>query len=950
MNIQNISLARKSKTALGGTVSLIVLAIATSVASAQDRIEPQLQADQITNTTLDDNRGDVIVVTGSRLRQTNLSSPTPVTVIDSELLESSGENNIGDFLAELPAFSSDGNSQVNSGANFLNLRNLGSQRTLTLVDGRRFVSSSPGSQSVDVNSIPSALTERVEVVTGGASAIYGADAVTGVVNFVLKDDFEGVDVRAQYGTSEDGYQNFNSSITLGSNFDDGRGNAVFSGYYRTNNTIALADRDELLAHVTDGRPRNPLLQSEGGGFEDRFGGNIFVFDQGETRLISPDALDENGDCVDCLVGDDPLFAPIELRPDNDRYGFSGKIQYKLTDFVNLNVEGNYSASETSRSGIPTFNFLVDVFSRGASFRGRTINLINNPFLPDEISAVSPRVAIYGRINSDFPRPVTFSDRQTFRGLIGFDGEIAGDWVFDIAYAYGRSTRNRRFENRRILDNFASSFSPIRDPDTGEIRCDDDAAEGCVPFNIFGGFQPNATAAFDFFLGDIQDSATITQHLVTGHTSGTAFSLPAGDVEVAVGAEYRREFSDFRPPDPQGTTDFGGGSTITGNFDVWEVFGEFSAPILTDQPLAQNLSVDGAVRFADYSTVGGTLSWKVGADWVPFDDLRFRGTYSRAVRAPNINELFNPIDRGFFLFDDPCDVNEIASAPAELQGTIAANCAADGVPADFVSNFNNVSVEGLSGGNPDLEEERANTLTAGFVLTPSAISGLSLTVDYWKIDIDNAIVTQDFESIIGACYRQTSINNLFCNTFSRDAITNEIIDPFNRPENTLALRASGVDFEARYGFELGNGSDLDFRLIGTRAINLEEFDPELNNFNQGVGELGRSKWQFNMDTTWSWNNFSANYGMRWIGPVFGAAVDADTLPPEELADARRAEAVFYHDIRVSYERSDQLEVFAGINNLADRLPPDRIFGSSDSFGVASYDNLGRFFFFGTSLTF
>lgn len=513
---------------------------------------------------------------------------------------------------------------------------------------------------------------------------------------------------------------------------------------------------------------------------------------------------------------------------------------------------------------------------------------------------------------------------------------------------------------------------------------------CRPANILGGPNSISLEAVDFITTTVRNRFTLEQLVFSGFVSGDFsqwFRLPAGDIQFAVGAEYREEKSSSRfdplvrgvipqnslvdPTDPnsevipagtlisdrddfrQNALVFDPSTLIAnagGDFDVYEAFAEISIPLLADQMLARELSVDAAARYSDYSTVGSTWSWKVGGSWAPVDDIRFRSTYSKAVRAPNIGELFDPDQGAFFRPNDPCEQAAIDNliADGDPRGSIRqANCLADGLPAGF-SDPLTARFSGVAGGNPDLSEETAKTLTVGFVLQPRMLDGLSLTVDYWDIEIKDAISAVSSQDIVNNCYDSPTFPNEFCSLFTRNQdATSPQFRGFNFLRQTDinfgAIEARGVDFDARYAFEMGanlfalsvNGSYMDKLDFFFDPGDPSALDPELK-------EIQRPQWSGAARLNWTRGLLSATWTTRYLSKMALRGVEIEDVGPVFSSDAV-VSPVYIHDINASYELSPTMEVYGGVRNLGDRKP----FITETQYPVSA---VGRSFFLGLTARF
>ncbi|WP_281320807.1 TonB-dependent receptor [Iodidimonas sp. MBR-22] len=920
-----------------------------------------------------------VVVTGSRIRRSGTATPIPVTMLDARAIALSGDARLADTLNNLPAIGATqtlANSNDNpqeAGTNFLNLRRLGIDRTLVLVNGRRHVGSRPGTTAVDVNTIPTAMVERVEVITGGASAVYGADAVSGVVNLIMRDDFQGLKLDGQVGITDEGDgESYQLSLTAGTNFDDGRGNIYFNTSYDKTRSINALDRGYASQNLrfasnpanggpNDGVPDQILFENTGfigtpaGGrvvAPDTLGlfeadGGPFTFDQ-NGNLISqtlgqlPEPfLSQGGDFVD-LSAFDLLQVPIE------RLIVSTGMHYDLHEKVTLFANAKYAQSESATAGQPTFT--LPTFSP-------IFLTADNPFIPQELSTILANNGADGffvsRTNVDQGQRRSRSDRDTIQLEIGFEGDINPNLDYTVHYQYGRSDNTTEFQNEQILSRFNQQLDAVRDAG-GNIVCRDQS-NGCVPLNVLG---PNAATAdaLAFSHVDFLTEGRLTQQVVnatiTGDTAGF-IDLPAGALGFALGTEYRKESAETEEGFLRNSGDvFPGGpiEDVAGSFDVWEAFGEISVPVLRGVPFAEEVNLEAAVRFADYSTIGSATTWKVGGDWAPISDIRFRAVVSQAVRAPNIGELFAPTRLANVFLEDPCDSSNLqAGAPSR-----AANCAALGLPADFISNAGAVTTRVLTGGNENLKEETADTLTFGAVLTPRMIPGFSLTVDYWNIEIDDAVNSFPVQAVANNCVDAESIDNPFCESITRradgnfESISSQLI-------NVASLEAAGIDIEAKYFMDLGAVTNnavpgtLDLNLVATYLDKLNFFAQEGQAVpDREAGELGDPEWTVNLRGTYELGDLTFSLFQRFI-----SSQRLDLAESPEFRDPNSTGSEWYTDLQVRYRLADLTEVYFGVDNVFDNAPPPlaRV-PETRSFGddAVVFDQIGRFFYAGVTVQF
>lgn len=1026
-----------------GSSSILTLALMLGghgAAVAQDAPpaqEPQPGAEQQAPET------ERVVVTGTRIAVPGLTSTNPITSVTGESIQYSGQSTVGDRLKEFPALvggltpsegapAAQGADTGLAGLNLLNLRNLGTERTLVLVNGRRHVGATRSSVSVDVDTIPTDLIQRIDILTGGASAVYGADGVTGVVNFVLRDDFKGWVARGQYGASR--YNDANtyfSSLTYGNEFGEGRGN--FSVSFEYSNQDALEERDRFMfsnagfqsfyenpADPLDDPniPDNILFTGVGYFFSSRVG-QILDLNFDAWRADTGAAWDF-GICCDGafqIGGDGGRVAEYRgwLLPEGERTSGNLNADYDITSDVRFFIEAKYVNARALAGGQPTFDDYLAVRTDNAFLPpALALTAGANPipgFLvqaffggPGDLFGGTGAGADYlllGKDYFDLGERENDVERRTVRVATGFDGALTDFIDWEVSYVYGALNETATNRNVRLEDRFIAASDAV-DDGFGNIVCRTDLnpaevlpaffadsstgdpgfssvggsvsynanlfgstftpgpGSGCVPYNVFGDNPLQNAAAAAWIMTSTIDEGEVEQNVFTAYLSGTLedwFTLPAGGVGFALGVEYRDEYSLDTPAelDRLGYTwsTRPGGLVITeGSFDVYEVFAEVSIPILRDQPFFYDLTIDGAARYSDYSSTGSSETWKAGASWAPVQDVRFRGVISKAVRAPNIGELFQGQRIAFDFINDPCDDANITNG----SGTRAANCAAAlgalGVGLPFFSALT-ATVQGALSGNPNLDVETADNYTYGVVLQPRFLPGLSVSVDYFNTEIENAIILPSAQEIVDACYDAPSLVNQFCALQSRSATAvnlGEINSFLVRYVNVGTIATSGVDFELRYRTELGDVATfmdswgaIQLGIVGTKLETLDVTTTAGGETDDETGEAGTFLGDnapdliVNVDASWYWQDLTVSYAYRWQDSVLRQEKDILASEPDDLFPFVSSE-MEVHDVVVRYQVIESVELYAGVNNIGDQMP------DAGSF-TTPVNGLGRFYYGG-----
>jgi outer membrane receptor protein involved in Fe transport len=948
--------------------------------------------------------GNEIVVTGSRIARPEFAFPNPIQAFTSETIEQSGDTNITDFLVDSPALLGSSTSADNAGSNtgsaltvggnYLNLRNLGTNRTLVLLDGRRHVAGVPGTAAVDINTIPLELIDRVDVLTGGTSAIYGADGVSGVVNFVMKRDFEGLRIRGQAGISqrEDAATRY-FGITAGKNFADGRLNLTGSyefgqddrfsqlqrlNYGRTGPTFRFVENEDPnidSPSVPDFAPRRDLRwadTSPGGAFDLDF--DFSPDFTGEGKVYDPGTYVPN---TFFTIGGDSTRQDIyfgDSLPQNERHIFNGLATFEFSPALRVFAEGKYVRSKAGTFQQPIYDLYIVLYG-------------DNAFLNQRFgSNVVGDALLLGRDSFDFGIREFLAKRETYRSVLGIDGKIGDNLRYEVSHTFGQVDARGISPGQRLSDRYYAAIDAVVNSATGQITCRINLPgqtliqnfgyiasqqygtfnpatgnyEGapitfkpgeCQPLNIVG---ENAFSrdALDWVLDTDVAETRIRQNVLSGSVSGTTdglFSLPGGAIGYALGAEYRKESSRFAPSafTQQGAfLDSSAALPERGSFNVKEVFAELNLPVFRNAFLADTLSVGGAFRYSDYSTIGTTKTWSVNGVYAPVRDITFRGTISQAVRAPNLGELFGAPAGTFEFIPDPCGIDRITDGASFRQANCLAALNALGInPTTFDPNGDPISPtgtaqKGQTSGNRDLREETARTWTAGGVLRPRFIPGLQLAADWYDIRIRNAVNTPTAAQVAELCYDQPTLDNVFCDQISRDPLTGYFSDFTVSPANVANFDTEGLDVALNYRLRPGGGlGSFNFRVNGNYLHKLEFIPSPGAEVDNDRGEAGAPKYSATGDITWSLGRLTLNYGVNWFSKTLRFSNertrdDPDIVAPEYLYFKERWE----HEAQASFNVNDRFNIYGGVNNLFDTKP---------DVGSASYpvSSVGRFFYVG-----
>jgi outer membrane receptor protein involved in Fe transport len=954
-----------------------------------------------------------MTVTGSRIVQPNLESISPVTSITSEDISSTGKVRVEDIINQLPqAFAAQGANISNgsTGTATVNLRGLGSSRTLVLVNGRRLMPGDPrGDNAADLNQIPSALVKRVEVLTGGASAVYGADAVAGVVNFIMDTDFEGVRLEANYDFNQHHNDNDAADVVAANGFplpeDDvktgyardvtfalgvgsaeDKGHAVFYATYRKQDAVLQAQYDYSAC---------TLGSSAGGDTTGAFncGGSYTAYPGWFADLQDNDGVDyfvtlEPGGGIrnygpDFNPGVDLFnFGPINYyqRPD-ERYTAGVFTDYKLDEHVDVYGEFMYMNDRSVSQIAPS----------GSFFQEALVNC-NNPLLSaaevqawctdDGIGADGFADLLIGRRNIEGGGRQDDLGHQSYRAVVGARGPITDVWSYDTSILYGTTHLNQTYQNDFQTDRIANSLQT-----TDGVNClvntDDDAANddpACVPWDIFSinadgssNVSPEALAYLQVpaVLRGQNDERVVNGNLTADWTDKV--KLPSADSGLAAnfGFEYRHEET-FTTPDATfqaGALAGQGGATtpVQGQFHVRELFTELRLPLVQGKTGVQDLSFEGGYRFSDYSNGPETDTYKYGLNYSPVDAVRFRGSFQRAVRAPNIGELFSVVSVSLDGSTDPCA--GAVDANGLVNGHTQAECALTGVTADQFGHIRaNAAAQynGLQGGNPDLTPEKADTTSFGIVFQPPFVRNLVVALDYFDIDIEDVILGGALaDTYINKCL--DTGNSAFCDLIHRDEFGSLWLTPngyiVDTQLNIGGLGTKGVDVQASYAFDVGAAGRLGFNLVGTWLDELtttplvgdQPFDCK-GFFGNQCG-TPNPEWRHSLRATWNapWRGIDVSLNWRYFDPVDVELLSDDpTLnvdtPPDQVpeSDAHFASRS-YIDMTASITFADKYTFRVGANNLFDVDPPlvgqdncPVVYCNGNTFAQV-YDVLGRQWF-------
>ncbi len=1005
------------------------------------------------------------VVTGSRIPRPNLTSVSPITTVNAQDIKLQGTTNVEDLINNLPqAFADFGQFESNgsSGTATVDLRGLGNTRTLVLIDGKRVQPGDPLVPVADLNFIPAPLIERVEVLTGGASAVYGSDAVAGVVNFIMKRNFQGLQIDAESSIGEHNNSNrqvrdasaagaksigfppltFPSgtvwtgnrntvTITGGANSPDDKGNVEFYMAYTSIQPVLEAKYDwSTCGLATD--TSYTKLQYCGGSSTDA---------TGRISPTSPLAGANFGHSFDILLP--PVGGVLQPFSNGQRYNFAPLNYIQRPDI-------RYNAGEFSHYEI---NPMVDLYSSfmfmddhtvaqiapsGSFYADRNFNIpCNDPLLSSAQANTlcgaaagtdAVTTALIGRRNIEGPGRTSDIEHQDYRVVFGSKGDLGSGWTYDISGQYGKSVLTSitggYFLYSHLLNALDVVTAPAGLPNAGQPVCVSALPGGadpkCVPYNLWspGGVTP---AALNYLDGTGISTGYTTQQVVTGSIAGDlgqyGMKSPwaTEGAGVSIGAEYRREYLQTRFDSSIQSGDLAGaGGSIpdtTGSQSDKDVFGEVRIPLIQNMPAFKDLTFEGGYRYSDYTSGGGNSTYKLGLDWQIVPDFKLRGSYERAVRAPNVQELFLPVSPGLVVGTDPCAGGAPSFTAAQCANTFQKNfpaLTAAQILADITSTgsagnpinpnpgavpvYGNITqcISGqcgdLAGGNPNLTPETGKTWSVGAVFIPTFFHGLSVTVDYFNVTVDHAIVTLPLPLI----FQQCAVNGdpTYCNLISRYSVNSYGIfgglglgSVFTPLVNVGSLKTSGIDVNADYRLSL---ADMHMPDVGSLDLNFTGtwvHDLKTTILASGTGGVSSTtydcaglygltcgtptpKWRHQFRVSWNtpWNlTLSANW--RYLSPT---TLDINTNQPglqnglkDKFPSDARIPSFSYFDLAFTYKLKDRYTFRGGVNNVFDRTPPlldTNSFGiSGPPFGNANtypqvFDPLGRVLFLGLTADF
>ncbi|AZQ09364.1 TonB-dependent receptor plug domain-containing protein [Shewanella khirikhana] len=1005
------------KTILTMAIQAAVLGSVSMTALAADEVEvSQVKGNQPQQTAeLEQQTIEKISVTGSRIKRDSFSLTTPIVGLTSDDISDAGLGSLAEVLVDQVPSIAEGVSNTNSqssvqntGLSTIDLRDLGTDRTLTLIDGRRVVSNSYSGNYVSLSTIPTAMVQKVEIITGGASAVYGSDAIAGVVNIITKQDKTGFEFNARGGeTTNGGGREYTFDLGYGTDFAGDRGYLYASATYEEQKGLMASDRDRGLyesvyAYDTD-EMCNAMKTEDGyrcmrditpddwrersndipGG---RFESNAWWYDGTELK----EGFKEERDGFN-------TFENVILKVPEDSLAAAVKVDFDLTDDLKSYAQVQFSKNNSFRGGDAEGQDYNDAELYFDPVTGEAKTIApgsikpNNPFVPSVIGDMAGSSVSWDRRFNEVGPVETENERTTIRTWAGLQGYVFGDWTWDASVGYGTfKQRQQRYNEISIVKlNRALKAEYAEDGTTIQCIGEEAQADGCVPINIFGEGSITADAA-DYIRVNPYIHTDISQLNFLAYMSGELFEMPAGGVQSAFGVEYRKDTQEIKVDNELRSLaiTFNDVPPFKGDVEVYEAFGEATLPLLRDVTAAHKLDLDVSLRLAQYSqkNIDGILpSYKLGLFWEPAADYALRANYATAHRAPGITELMSPPRGDYDSVTDICDGVE-----AGTEGRFAENCRKDpGVAAAIAANGvyedEGGSKYSPNAGNEELIEEKADTYTLGFTMAPEFLPGFKFAVDYYDITVTNAISSFSNEDIQALCYDSDlayGAENPYCADIKRDE-EGQLTQIIQREQNLDEISTRGYDVAMDYKFDMDSWGDLKLRANWTHVLSYKVAYTAVDGtyFEEDyVGELSSGIFEdkATVSLTWQYEDLRLRWTTKYKGPMVDDYRRMESLEEALVENQQALDAgtggvedpettlAFYdygsyitHDFSVSYTmdvaKQTELRLYGGVRNIFDNQGPWIPASGVYNTGRGNYDSLygggvGRYAYLGAELKF
>jgi len=930
----------------------IALALTPAFASAQEAASGTTDLDRIS-------------VTGSRIRSANMETAQPVIALQRADIEKQGFTSVADIVQNLAATGSPAISRSDAlssgeevGGQFVDLRNLGPERTLVLLDGKRMGTSTGG--YTDLASIPTSVVERIEVLTDGASAIYGSDAIAGVINIITRKNFDGLEASmytGQYGQGDGEQQTYN--FVYGQTGE--RGSITLGAEYSEQDEVKAKDR--AFSRYPNGRFHPTPTADDANGWSAASNQGVLIDGDDNWYVRNPGAAGTSLSDFHDFSTADYTNASQEMWLQNKlkRRSVFANGNYDFSD----NIRGTASVLYTKRtatSQIAGYPYQSEVY--GTALSGQSIY---NPLGED---------ANFIRRGSEVPRQ-TESEQETFRFSAGLEGSFQFadryfDW--DVGYVYNQNKGVKTGTGDLFIPNVQNAVGPSFVDAGGVARCgtEGNVIAGCTPWNPLAPYGSTEAGSLadpalqSYLFLPSHDTYTNTTKVYSANLAGSIATLPAGDLAFAAGYEHREESGEYNPDAllQSGLSTSLAGAPTKGDYELDEFYLEMNVPILADVAFAKELSLDVAGRYSDYNTFGDTVNSKFGLKWKPTDDLLIRGTYATGFRAPNISNMYGGVSQTFDQYTDPCDSS---FGSAARNPSVAAACAAAGVPA----NFHQITSGGAtstgpgtqsysafeSGSNPELKPETSKTWTAGFVYSPNFVQGLDVSLDWWKIRIENVIAAESVTSILNNCYVLGI--EAACNRFERGTsgrTANQVVDVTRTLVNGGYQETAGYDLGVKYRLpELPFGNFvIDWKTTYVDYLEYKADNEAETPVEQFTGWEGNFRVRSNLNVDWSFGDFGVNWGVRYYsGMKEACSYDLDGGRECNLPDfsssytlaqpSRKVGSNTFHDLQLRYNAPWDATISLGANNVFNHEGPVMYSQPNSSFSYYGGFDIGRYYY-------